>query len=89
MAIALKLCCIFLTACMPCYLSYQLGKELHGIDVVKKRIVKAFDNIDWTRQSFLVSGEQLKDSKGNVLFYPAPPIDDAIKKLNETLDDIE
>jgi len=52
---------------------------------IAQAIVKCFKGVDWTRQTFVVNGETLKDNNGNALFYSAPEIDKAIKKLNRIL----
>ena len=48
-------------------------------------IVKAFEDVDWTKQTFSCGNHIMKDSKGNTKFYPSKDIDDAIRKMNVVL----
>ena len=50
-----------------------------------KKIVKCFKSVEWEKQKFYVHEKSIKDSDGNIEFYSAPKIDEAIKKLNKIL----
>lgn len=54
-----------------------------------RRVVAAFDDVDWRTQSFSIgNGPQLAATGGETCFYRAGEIDAAIKRLNKVLTDL-
>mgnify|MGYP006921342064 CR=1 FL=1 len=52
----------------------------------KENVVECFKGVDWNTQTFMIGNEFMKTDDGTIQFYKAPPIKEAIKKLNELLD---
>lgn len=51
----------------------------------KENIVECFKDVDWSYQSFSANGVRITASDGTEHFYKAPPLDEAIKKLNKLI----
>lgn len=53
--------------------------------VLKTDVKKAFESVNWSKQTFVANQVVMKDKKGHDTFYSAEEIDKAIAKLNEKL----
>ena len=52
---------------------------------IASRVKECFDDVEWRKQTFSVTGIGILKSDGEECFYKVTEIDKAIKKLNEVL----
>ena len=52
------------------------------------KVKECFDDVEWRKQTFSVTGIGILKSDGEECFYKATEIDKAIKKLNEVLNEL-
>ena len=62
------------------------SKKEFGNGVNADKLVDCFKDVDWTRHTFSANGSYVfKDKRGNEYFLPAPPVIDAIEKMNSLI----
>ena len=56
---------------------------------IGKQVRDCFDDVDWSKQTFVFGGVKAETSDVATVFYKAKDIDSAIEKLNQVLNSLD